>query len=814
MLAVTKLFGLLLLVHSDGKLPSIPRACLPPHDKYKFCDTSLSIEDRVGDLISKLTLEEKPYLLTARESPKGNISRLGIPEYDWGGNCIHGVQSNCAKDGRCPTSFPNPNALGATFNRTVWRTMGSVIGRELRSLWLQGVGEAHESNLPHIGLDCWSPNIGVVRDPRWGRNLETPSEDPLVCGYFGSEYSLGLQNGEDDRFLQAVTTLKHFTANSLEGPWNQDGSYGGNMTRHTVDPSISMYDLHSTYLPAFKRAVEEGEAKGVMCSYNAINGVPSCANNLLLQDILRDTWGFDGYVTSDSGAVADILETHGYEGDWNHTVAAAIVAGCDVESASWPKDHPWATGSPYIDYIPDTVRTGMLSERALDAAVANSLSIRMRLGLFDPIEDQPYWHVGPEEVRSDANVKAAIDATVQGLVLLSNEAKEENEEERGGQKATTEAEAAATLPIPPGSSIAVVGPHANARAVLLGNYLGQVCSDYYNSKSCVETAFEAISARNSKGGGKTFNATGCDVNSTSTEGFEAALEAAGKAEYVVFIGGLDLDIEREGRDRPEIFLPGQQPNLLGKLLSLPHRPKVVLVLIHGGVVTLESSLLDRIPAVISAGYPGFYGASAIAKALIDVSETDLAVNRWGRTPVTWYSHEGWASAAFDMLSFDMAASPGRTHRYYTGTPAYDFGHGLSYATFKLAGKAGEEEKVNGGKSVVKILVDAANEDSRREGDVVLLAFVKGKNGTIPASEPAANVRQTLFGFQRIGPLSPGAAQTATFTLDLENLAQFDKNGKPTVFDGAYQIVVRDGNEGQVVIDNVHCSLEKGCSLTQ
>ena len=231
---------------------TIPRACIAPHADYPFCNPKLPLRSRVDDLISRLTLDEKPTLLIARNSPKGNISRLGIPEYDWGGNCIHGVQSRCSKDGRCPTSFPNPNGLGATFNRSVWRGMGAVIGIELRSLWLQGVGEDHDSNLPHIGLDCWSPNIGIVRDPRWGRNLETPSEDPSLCGSFGAEVTKGLQESPTDpRFVQAIVTLKHFDANSLEGNWGPRG----NLTRHTFDANISMSDLHTTYLPAFKQAV-------------------------------------------------------------------------------------------------------------------------------------------------------------------------------------------------------------------------------------------------------------------------------------------------------------------------------------------------------------------------------------------------------------------------------------------------------------------------------------------------------------------------------------------------------------------------------
>ena len=294
----------------------------------------------------------------------------------------------------------------------VYGRYGDIIGLELRSLWLQNVGEDHQSNLPHIGLDCWSPNINIVRDARWGRNLETPGEDPLLNGLYGAYYTIGLQNGtdprfSDPRFLQAVVTLKHYDANSLEGTWDKDGKYdleNGTLTRHTFNAVISRYDLASTYLRAFRRSVVQGGAKGVMCSYNEVNGKPSCANSLLLKDLLRDTWLFDGYVTSDSGAVQDITDNHHYCSNLTCAVGAALSSGCDVESAIWPPDHPWGTGSPYIKYSGDAIKDNLMTKDDLDTAVYNALMIRFRLGLFDPVEDQPYWHVDPNVVRSEATL--------------------------------------------------------------------------------------------------------------------------------------------------------------------------------------------------------------------------------------------------------------------------------------------------------------------------------------------------------------------------------------------------------------------------
>mmetsp|Transcript_19050 Transcript_19050/g.44658 ORF Transcript_19050/g.44658 Transcript_19050/m.44658 type:complete len:775 (-) Transcript_19050:48-2372(-) len=750
--------GVLLLLVGVAFGVSIPRACEPPHDKYLFCNPNKTLDERLDDLIGNLTLEEKPYLLIARESPDGNISRLGIPEYDWGGNCIHGVQSRCAPDGRCPTSFPDPNVLGATFNRTVWSEMGSVIGVELRSLWLQNVGENHDSNLPHIGLDCWSPNVGIVRDPRWGRNMETPSEDPLICGEFGAAYSLGMQNGSDPRFYQGVTTLKHYDANSLEGCWGQDC----NITRHTVDANITLYDLFSTYLPAFKKSIQEGGALGVMCSYNAINGVPSCANPWLL-GLLRD-WGFTGYVTSDSGAVADVLNSHHYASDWPHTVAATVLAGCDIESASWPKDHPWATGGPYIQYLPGAVKAGLLKESDIDLALRHTLGLRFRMGLFDPIEDQPYWHVPPTEVRSDAHVQLALDATRQGLVLLKND--------------PAVAHHVPTLPLPRGKSIAVIGPHYNAQGAMLGNYLGQIC---FNGSAfgCVQTPLEGITEANK--GGVTVGVEGCQINNTNTSGFDEAQKAAAAADYVILMLGLDGSIEGEGKDRHDIGLPETQLELARMIIQLG-KPTVVVVM-HGGVVALDELSVSA-PAIVSIGYPGFYGAQALAESLFGDQ------NRWGKSPVTWYPNT--FTELFDMLSFDMGAGLGRTYRYFDGEPLWPFGFGLSYTTFNLSAASDIYKQLGGPGTAetVNFAVDVAN-SGPVDGDEVVQVYVSAQPGVIPASAPAARLRKTLVDFARVSVAS-NHSTTLKFQLPVSSFEVTGAGGEPEAFPGLYDVVVTNG----------------------
>ena len=822
---------------------TIPRACLPPHDTYPFCNASLPHRHRIDDLISRLTLDEKPTLLMARESPKGNVSRLGVPEYDWGANCVHGVQSRCSAEGRCPTSYPNPNTLGASFNKTVWQQMGSVIGLELRSLWLQGVGEAHDDNLPHLGLDCWSPNINIVRDPRWGRNLETPSEDPLVCGWFGERVTRGLQVGADPRFLQAVVTLKHFDANSLEGNWGAHGE----LNRHTFDAKISQHDLFASYLPAFKRAVVEGNAKGVMCSYNAINGVPSCANAWLLGDVLRKSWNFSGYVTSDTGAVIDMYKGecstnsttgkvhcdggHHYTHNWTQTVTKALDAGCDIESHG--EDGQVAGGLPplFVAYAPAAVRSGELQESKIDDALRHALSIRFELGLFDPIDDQPYWHVRPEVVRSPAHLDLALDATRQGLVLLQNG----GGDRRAPRRDATAAAAAAqqrVLPFVGGARTAVIGPHANDHDTILGNYIGQICPDGLGSRECVPSVYEEVAKLNRVAAAKrgvaayTVNATGVDVNSTDASRVKAALAAAADVDVIIYVGGLDVkNVEREGLDRHEVGLPGLQPQLLRLLLQL-NKP-LALVLLHGGIVTIPSDIL-ACPhlAVVSAGYPGIHGGRAIAEALFDAAvsaqaEGDegggsgslgLAANRWGRLAVTWYSHEGWDAAQYDMLSFDMAQAPGRTYRYYTGKPQWPFGFGLSYAELVLAAKysakAGAAAGAEGGTG--KVLVSVTNKEPTRTADAVVLLYMEPVPGTVPADVPAAALRRQLVAFERLGPIPPKSDASFAFELTAERVTLVDAVGAPVLYPGRYDLLASLGDGLSDIRLRFECDAQSGC----
>ena len=574
-------------------------------------------------------------------------------------------------------------------------------------------------------------------------------EDPFLNGQFGKEYTVGLQTSKmDPRFLQAVVTLKHFDANSLEGDWPGPGSkksYPGSgcpgrvCTRHTVDPNISAYDLASTYLPAFRTSVEDGHALGVMCSYNSINGVPSCANPFLLQEQLRDKWGFEGYVTSDSGAVNDISHSHFYTPDLESACVAAVSSGCDMESAGWKRGQPWATDGPYEKYLPGAVAKGTLKQQTLDLAVTHTLNLRFRLGLFDPIEDQPMWHVSPDVVRSPEHLRSAQESTDQGLVLLQNPVRVGHTE--------------SVLPFDPSKSTAVIGPLSNSRSFIVGNYLGQICpglsKEGRENFDCVQNLAEGIG--NETSAAPTIVQALKSVKSMDESDFGQAVAAAQQADQVVMFLGNDGSVEGEGHDRYHVTLPGAQQALFDKVYAA--NKNVVVVLFNGGAISIDE-IKNSHAAVVEAWYPGFFGAKSIARTLFGRS------NRWGKLPITIYSQK--VADAFDMLDFDMTKAPGRTYRYFTGEPLFKFGFGLSYTKFKLEGLNATQlpARMAPGDAPSNVTINVTNVGSVA-GDEVVMAYFRPSEQTVPEHEPAATLQRQLWDFRRV-TLAPGESFLCLF----------------------------------------------------
>jgi beta-glucosidase len=389
-----------------------------------YLDTHLPPRVRAADLVHRLTLQEKVSQLVngARAIP-----RLGVPAYNWWSEALHGVAVNGT------TEFPEPIGLGATFDVAGIHAMAHDIGVEGRVVHEQAV-RAGGSTLFH-GLDFWAPNINIFRDPRWGRGQETYGEDPFLTAGMAVAYVTGMQ-GSNPRYYLAIATPKHFVVHSGPEP-----------TRHFADVDVSRHALEDTYLPAFRAAVVDGHAGSVMCAYNAINGQPACANQFTLQHTLRGAWHFRGYVVSDCDAVHDIFSGHHYRPTQAQASAISLERGMDNECAGFANVSPESDVTPYLA----AVRQGYLSESAIDRALVRLFTARIRLGMFDPPSMVPYDSIPASELDSPAHRRLALRLAEESMVLLKNDG---------------------VLPLKSVRRIALIGPLADQRAVLLGNYNG------------------------------------------------------------------------------------------------------------------------------------------------------------------------------------------------------------------------------------------------------------------------------------------------------------------------------------------------------
>jgi beta-glucosidase len=396
-------------------------------DKPGYLDPSQPIEKRVDDLVSRMTLEEKASQLVNQARA---IPRLQVPAYDWWSEALHGV----ARNGTA-TVFPEPIGLAATFDVPLVHDMAVVIGTEARAKHNQAIRAGHSDIME--GLDFWSPNINIFRDPRWGRGQETYGEDPFLTGMMGVAFVTGLQ-GEDPKYYRVISTPKHYAVHSGPEP-----------ARHAMDVPASKHDMEDTYLPAFRATVVEGHAGSVMCAYNSINGQPACANQFLLQDQLRGAWKFNGYVVSDCDAVVDIYSGHHYAKSLAEAGAVALKTGMDNECADFftkAKDN-----SDYVKYI-DAVKQGLITEKDIDRALQRLFTARFKLGMFDPPQMVPYAQTPDSEIDSPAHRELALKMARESMVLLKNDG---------------------ALPLRDGiKKILIAGPLAEQSEVLYGNYNG------------------------------------------------------------------------------------------------------------------------------------------------------------------------------------------------------------------------------------------------------------------------------------------------------------------------------------------------------
>ncbi|XP_010268028.1 PREDICTED: probable beta-D-xylosidase 2 [Nelumbo nucifera] len=586
-----------------------------------FCQVSLPIPDRVRDLIGQLTLQEKIRLLVNNAAA---VPRLDIGGYEWWSEALHGVSNvgpGTKFGGAFPgaTSFPQVITTAASFNVSLWEQIGQVVSDEARAMYNGGMA----------GLTYWSPNVNILRDPRWGRGQETPGEDPIVAGEYAIRYVRGLQ-GNDGNRLKVAACCKHYTAYDLDD-WN-------GVDRFHFNAKVSKQDLEDTYNVPFKACVLEGNVASVMCSYNQVNGIPTCADPNLLRNTIRGQWRLNGYIVSDCDSVGVFFDQQHYTSTPEEAAADAIKAGLDLDCGPFLAIHTEAA-----------IRKGMLTEGAVNDALTNTLTVQMRLGMFDGEPSaEPFGHLGPMDVCTPAHQELALEAARQGIVLLKNQGP--------------------SLPLSRirHRTVAVIGSNSDVTATMIGNYAGVPCG--------YTTPLQGIARY-----ARPIHQAGCiDVACNSDQLFGAALDAARQADATVLVMGLDQSIEAEARDRVGLLLPGRQQELISKV-AMASRGPTVLVLMSGGPIDVSFARdAPRIPAILWAGYPGQAGGAAIADVLFGTT------NPGGKLPMTWYPQDYVARlpmTTMDMRSDPWRGYPGRTYRFYKGPVVYPFGHGMSYTNF-------------------------------------------------------------------------------------------------------------------------------------
>jgi len=676
----------------------------------RHLNVKLPVAERVEALLSQMTLAEK-ISQVVHQAPA--ILRLGIPEYNWWNECLHGV----ARAGRA-TVFPQAIGMAASFDPDLLFRVATAISDEARAKHHEAVRLGNRAQ--YFGLNFWSPNLNLFRDPRWGRGQETYGEDPYLTGRMGVAFIKGLQ-GNHPKYRKLDATAKHFAVHN-----------GPELLRHSFNAVVSPRDLRETYLPHFEAAVREGKVAAVMGAYNRVNGEPCCASPTLLEKILREEWGFEGYVVSDCGAIDDFHAHHKVTRTAAESAALAVKHGCDLNC-----------GCTYCK-LEEAVMLGLLTEEDLNRVLRRLLATRFKLGMFDPEKNVPWSKLSPKVVNCETHRKLARRMAQESMVLLKNNG---------------------VLPLRKNlRHILVAGSNAMDQNVLVGNYNGFAPQ--------MQTVLEGILEK--AGAGTQVQWTeGCELSSARPPNFGelGLLTSYGPPlDAVIAVLGYNALLEGEegtgdaGGDRQVYGLPGRQQEYLEHLKTLG-KP-LVLVVTAGSPVDLNWAQANA-DAIVMAWYPGEQGGGAVADVLFG------DYNPAGRLPVTF-------PKSYDQLPpFEDYAMNGRTYRFMEGEPLYRFGFGLSYTSFKYS-----KLSVRTHKSGYVVRVDVKN-TGKIAGDEVAQLYVRDVESNVPVP------RQHLEGFQRIH-LNPGQKKTVCFILRSEQLVCYDDNGKPFIEPGEFEISVGGG----------------------
>jgi beta-glucosidase len=663
-------------------------------------------EERIQDLISRMTLEEKVSQLSY-ESPA--IERLGIPEYNWWNECLHGV----ARAGFA-TVFPQAIALAATFDEAFVREAASAIADEARAKHNEAVKMGNRKQ--YWGLTFWTPNINIFRDPRWGRGQETYGEDPYLTSRIGLAFMKGLQ-GDDPENLKLAACAKHFAVHS-----------GPEKLRHVFDARVSPKDLWETYLPAFKVLVENG-VESVMGAYNRTLGEPCNGSALLLKEILRGKWQFKGHVVSDCWAIRDFHENHKVTSSPEESAAKALNAGCDLNC-----------GCTY-PMLAVSCKKGLVTEEAINTALARLLRTRMKLGMFDPPERSPYGKLGREVVNCERHRQLALEAARKSIVLLKND---DN-----------------LLPLDDsGKRILLVGPGAANPHTLLANY--------YGMSPHLVTILEGLVEKTRNKYAVTMEYRMGSLMYEANHPSNVAFGVSPNDDVVIAVFGLDGIMEGEegdaiasdsNGDRDSIELPPWQLDFLRQIKS--SGKKVILILTGGSPIAFPEDIAD---AVLFAWYPGEQGGSAVA----DIIFGDAVPS--GKLPVTF-------PASTDQLPpYEDYAMKGRTYRYMEKEPLYPFGFGLSYTSFRFDSLTLSDGSIAAG-GIVKVTVELANTGTVDAEETVQIYIAKENR---EADDPIASLRA----FRRV-MVPAGKKAAAGFELPASSFESVNAAGESVLVPGVY-----------------------------
>lgn len=672
---------------------------------------------RAKELVAQMTLEEKVGQ-TLYQAPA--IPRLGIKAYNWWNEALHGV----ARAGTA-TVFPQAIGMAATFDEDLLEQVGDAVSTEARAKF--NMQQKADDTDIYKELTFWAPNVNIFRDPRWGRGHETFGEDPYLTSRLGVRYVMGLQ-GHDEDYLKAAACAKHFAVHS-----------GPESVRHEFNAEVSEQDLRETYLPAFKACVQEGKVEAVMGAYNRTNGAPCCGNSYLLQDILRKEWGFEGHVTSDCWAIKDFHEGHLVTSTPVESVSMAMNNGCDLNCGN------------LFHFLTQAVENGMVDEKRLDEAVENLFMARMKLGVLDKKEENPFDKIPYTVVDSEEMRKLNREVARRSVVLLKNENH--------------------ILPLDKKKlhTIGVIGPNADSRKALVGNYEG--------TSSRYITVLEGIEDYVGENV-RVLYSEGCHLyrDRTSNLAMEHDRDSEVRAvceasDVVIAVVGLDATLEGEegdtgneygSGDKPNLNLPGLQPDII-RIAKESGKP-VIVVLLAGSAMALSWED-EHVDAILDGFYPGAQGGAAIAEILFG------GANPEGKLPITFYQ------TTEELPEFTDYAMKGRTYRYMENEALYPFGYGLSYTTYAYGNL--ECVKPFDAQDGITLQVTVTNTGDR-EGTETLQVYVKAKREGTPNPQLKYVKKITL---------KPGESVTEEIHLSPEAFMLYDEKGNFTLEKGAYDIFV-------------------------